>query len=268
MVSGIRSSATHMDGAQRGILCPPGQPTLLSGAGSARSGILLSWDGQVIGGGVVRADGHWQLPVQPAADAPSGDYAVMVTQRDSGQVLATWTCHVDNTSLPTPGQRMPDRGTPPRTATVTGTPQPTATAPAAPTPPPPATMIAIDGPPAEDAPPGDDGSPVDDTPLAMGCITICIVAADVTTDDAPGYLVLQNDASAPADLMGWTLRTTNEQVLPLTATLAPGDTLLVYALDGDDAPGMVCWPNAALRAGAEITLTNAAGVVQQHVTLP
>lgn len=249
--------------------CPPGQTTWLTGDGPAGSGVLLRWQDQIVGGGVVQANGTWRVPLNVAADQASGAYAVAVIERDSAARLGTWTCHVTNAALPTPGVRV----TPPR-ATASPTVPPTAVVLPTATALPMATTVPTVATPTPTSMPTDTASSTDTTPAAPtdACLQVCIVAAEADALDWPSYLILQNHATSTVDLSGWMLATTRGAALtvPAGTTLAAGDTLLVWAqgaMDGDES-GALIWPDLTLAAGDGVILRDASGAEQQQFTVP
>jgi hypothetical protein len=87
------------------VLCVPGTQITVSGAGPRRAPILLYFDQRIVGGGSVKSDGRFSLPLTIGVERP-GDHTVSVRVRGSNELLTTLTCSVPEvTPTPLPGRR-------------------------------------------------------------------------------------------------------------------------------------------------------------------
>lgn len=127
-----------------GLTCAPGDTIAITGAGPARTGLLLRFGGRAVGGGVSDAAGAYRLTLQVGGERP-GDYPVVIEVRETRELLQQLTCTVPGTvpgATPrpagTPAPTRPDETvsttvtalrttTTNLTSTATGTPAPTIT---------------------------------------------------------------------------------------------------------------------------------------------
>lgn len=87
------------------VVCVPGTEITIVGDGPPRAPILLYFGQRTVGGGSVRADGSFALPLTIGVERP-GDHSVSVRVRGSGQALIEFTCSVPPvTPTPLPGRR-------------------------------------------------------------------------------------------------------------------------------------------------------------------
>jgi hypothetical protein len=75
------------------LTCPAGVPITLTGSGPARAGYLLYFGSRAVGGGSVKADGHFSINLVIGRERP-GDYEVLVRLRGTPQILFELTCSV------------------------------------------------------------------------------------------------------------------------------------------------------------------------------
>lgn len=78
------------------LVCLPGAPTIITGAGPPRAGFLLLFDGRPVSGGTVEPDGRFSITLIVGNEAP-GTYDVVVQVRGTRQVLREITCDVPAT---------------------------------------------------------------------------------------------------------------------------------------------------------------------------
>ncbi|HEU4327413.1 MAG TPA: hypothetical protein VFS21_30020 [Roseiflexaceae bacterium] len=125
------------------LICAPEQPVTLAGRAPARAGLLLSFDGRVVGGGSADATGRYLLVLTVGQERP-GSYPVLVRVRDSGAVVAETTCTVPDGTAPT---RMPTTAATPTASPAAPTATPTSVPPMpAVTSPTPAAGVALAAP--------------------------------------------------------------------------------------------------------------------------
>nr|PZN33977.1 MAG: hypothetical protein DIU80_03135 [Chloroflexota bacterium] len=90
---------------QGAIECTPGVPLTVSGEGPPYAPVLLYFDRRVVGGGSVKADGSFTLPLVIGSER-AGDHEISVRLRGSTEVLTEFTCTVPAvTPTPIPGRR-------------------------------------------------------------------------------------------------------------------------------------------------------------------
>jgi hypothetical protein len=82
------------------LVCAPGQPFEISGAGPPHTGYLLYFNGRVVSGGTTDGDGRFSILLNVGKELP-GRYPVSVRVRGSSEELRTLTCTVP-TSVATP----------------------------------------------------------------------------------------------------------------------------------------------------------------------
>lgn len=263
------------------LQCPAGATTWLAGSGPVGVGVLLHWDDRVVGGGVVKADGQWRVPLMLATAQAGGTYVVTVVQRGAGAVLTAWICEVDRVR-PVYGRPMPMFGGQPRTDRVpsrpvapTGTVAPTRTAlpstplltstlaptsTSEPTTPPSSISTPTALPPTSTPPP-----PVTPAPPTAVSSTCQVCLAEATISGASAYVVITTTAVLPVDLAGWQLHLADGSTPPVafgTGTMVAADADLVVWIDPTAADG---WAMAMPQPGQVVILQDAAGVEQGRV---
>lgn len=112
------------------IACPPGRHTI-SGRAPAHTALLLSFDGQAVGGATSDASRAYRIPLVIDASVRRGAYPVAVTVRETRRTIQELTCVVPGLeetarpAAPNPAVTAASSATP--TVASTPTAQPNAT---------------------------------------------------------------------------------------------------------------------------------------------
>lgn len=88
------------------LTCIVGQPVTINGTGPANAGLLVRFEGRIVGGGSVSGNGTYSLTMVVGVELP-GIHAVTIELRDRRQVIRELTCTIPPyTITPTPAQRL------------------------------------------------------------------------------------------------------------------------------------------------------------------
>lgn len=80
-------------GTPHAVACPSSETVWLRGTATPGTALLVHFGGAPVGGGSAGADGSWAIPIT-VRERP-GVYSVVVTSRQDGATITTFTCYVD-----------------------------------------------------------------------------------------------------------------------------------------------------------------------------